>query len=51
VGFQPAGPIDGRLHGRAEFAPELLGRVIVEGTGKNPVRDLLLNSRVDLATQ
>jgi len=51
VGFQPAGPIDVRLSGRAEFDPALLGRVVVEGVGVNPVRELLLGSRVDLATQ
>jgi len=51
VGFQPAGPIDERLSGRAEFDPALLGRVVVEGVGVNPVRELLLGSRVDLATQ
>ncbi len=51
VGFQPAGPIDTRLAGRAELPPETLGRVVVEGVGRNPVRDFVLESRVDLATQ
>jgi arylsulfatase len=51
VGFQPAGPIDERLFGRAEFDPALLGRVVVEGVGVNPVREMLLGPRVDLATQ
>jgi arylsulfatase len=51
VGFQPAGPIDPALHGRAELPPTTLRRVVMETSGRDPVRDALVESRVDLATQ
>jgi hypothetical protein len=51
VGFQPAGPIDPGLAGRAELSPSVLRRVVVEASGRDPVRDSLVESRVDLATQ
>ncbi len=56
VGFQPAGPIDERVTGRAELPPSVLRRVVVELTGRDPVRDSMAAddeaaTRVDLATQ
>jgi arylsulfatase A-like enzyme len=51
VGFQPAGPIDPRLRGRAELPSPVLRRVVMETSGRDPIRDALLESRVDLATQ
>jgi arylsulfatase len=51
VGFQPAGPIDPGLAGRAELSPSVLRRVIVEASGRDPIRDSLVEPRVDLSTQ
>ena len=51
VGFQPAGPINPGLAGRAEMPPSVLRRVVVEASGRDPIRDALAASRVDLATQ
>ncbi len=51
VGFQPAGPINPGLAGRAELPPSVLRRVVVEASGRDPIRDALAASRVDLATQ
>ena len=51
VGFQPAGPIHPGLTGRAELSPTVLRRVVVEASGRDPIRDSLVESRVDLATQ
>jgi hypothetical protein len=51
IGFQPAGPIHAGLNGRAEFSPEVLRRVTVESSGRDPIRDAMVESRVDLATQ
>ncbi len=51
IGFQPAGPIDPSLLGRSELAPTVLRRVVVETSGRDPIRDSLVESRVDLATQ
>ena len=51
VGFQPAGPIEPGLRGRAELLPTVLRRVVVEATGRDPIRDSLIDPRVDLATQ
>jgi arylsulfatase A-like enzyme len=51
VGFQPAGPISPLLRGRAELPPTVLRRVVVEASGRDPIRDSLVESRVDLATQ
>lgn len=50
VGFQPAGPIDPSLVGRSEFAAGVLGRVVIDLIGGDPVRDAM-SWRVDLATQ
>lgn len=50
VGLQPAGPIHPALRGRAELPPTVLGRVVVEASGRDPVREIL-DARVDLATQ
>lgn len=51
VGFQPSGPIDRRLVGRAEMPPAVLRVVEVETSGRDPIRDSLLEPRVELATQ
>jgi len=51
VGFQPAGPIRPGLTGRAELPPTVLRRVVVEASGRDPIRDSLVEARVDLATQ
>jgi hypothetical protein len=51
IGFQPAGPIHPSLTGRAELPPTMLRRVVVEPSGRDPIRDTLVESRVDLATQ
>jgi arylsulfatase len=51
VGFQPAGPIHTGLTGRAELSPAVLRRVVVESSGRDPIRDAMVESRVDLATQ
>jgi arylsulfatase len=51
VGFQPAGPIHAGFRGRGELSPTYLRRVIVEASGRDPIRDAMLESRVDLATQ
>jgi arylsulfatase len=51
VGFQPAGPINPALGGRAELPPTMLRRVVIETSGRDPIRDSLVESRVDLATQ
>ena len=51
VGFQPAGPINPALGGRAELPPTTLRRVVIETSGRDPIRDALVESRVDLATQ
>jgi arylsulfatase len=51
VGFQPAGPVHPGLTGRAELPPEFLRRVVVEASGRDPLRDALREPRVDLATQ
>jgi arylsulfatase len=51
VGFQPAGPVHPTLAGRAGLPPNILRRVIVEASGRDPIRDALLEPRVDLATQ
>jgi arylsulfatase A-like enzyme len=51
VGFQPAGPVDSGLTGRAELSPSVLRRVVVEASGRDPIRDSLVESRVVLATQ
>jgi hypothetical protein len=51
VGFQPAGPINPGLAGRAELPPSVLRRVLVEASGRDPLRDALVEARVDLATQ
>jgi arylsulfatase len=51
VGFQPSGPIDRRLVGRAEMPPGVLRAVEVDTSGRDPIRDALLDPRVDLATQ
>ena len=51
VGFQPAGPIDPQLNGRAELPSSVLHRVVIETSGRDPIRDALVESRVDLATQ
>jgi arylsulfatase len=51
VGFQPAGPIHPGLVGRAELSPTVLRRVVIESSGRDPIRDAMVESRVDLATQ
>jgi arylsulfatase len=51
VGFQPSGPVHPGLVGRAEMSPTVLRRVVVEASGRDPIRDGLLEERVDLATQ
>ncbi len=51
IGFQPAGPINPDLTGRAESTPTVLRRVVIELTGRDPIRDTMLDPRVDLATQ
>jgi len=51
IGFQPAGPIEPGFTGRAELSPEVLRRVVVESIGRDPIRDAMVESRVDLATQ
>ncbi len=51
VGFQPAGPVDERLVGRCELSPEVLRRVRIEALGSDAIRDALVESPVDLATQ
>ena len=51
VGFQPAGPIHPGFIGRGELSPTILRRVVVEASGRDPIRDALVESRVDLATQ
>ena len=52
VGFQPAGPIEPDLRGRSPLTPDVLGRVVVEASGRDPIRDAMVaGSRVDLATQ
>ena len=51
VGFQPGGPIHPGLGGRAALPPATLIRVVVEASGRDPIRDSLVESRVDLATQ
>ena len=51
VGFQPAGSVHPGLDGRAELPPSLLRRVVVEASGRDPIRDALVQQRVDLATQ
>jgi arylsulfatase len=51
VGFQPSGPIHPGLYGRAELSPTVLRRVVVEASGRDPIRDALVEPRVDLATQ
>ena len=50
VGFQPGGPIAPSLGGRAEIAPGVLARVVIEVEGRGgPGR--AARERVDLATQ
>ena len=51
VGFQPAGPIHPGFTGRGELAPTVLRRVVVKSSGRDPIRDAMVESRVDLATQ
>ena len=51
IGFQPAGPIHAGLGGRAELSPTVLRRVTVESSGRDPIRDAMVDSRVNLATQ
>jgi len=53
VGHQPAGPIHPSLTGRREMSPEVLGRVVVEAYGRDPLRDAVegVTERVDLGTQ
>jgi arylsulfatase len=51
VGFQPAGPIHPALVGKAGLPPTVLRRVVIETSGRDPIRDALVESRVDLATQ
>ena len=52
VGFQPAGPINPTLHGHGPSSrPTALRRVVMETSGRDPIRDALVESRVDLATQ
>ncbi|HEX3795186.1 MAG TPA: arylsulfatase [Acidimicrobiales bacterium] len=51
IGFQPAGPIHPGFAGRAELSPTLLRRVVVESSGRDPIRDAMVENRVDLATQ
>ena len=51
IGFQPAGPIHAGLSGRAELSPTVLRRVTVESSGRDPIRDAMVESRVNLATQ
>ena len=49
VGYQPHSPIVGALHGRAEIPTRVLGRVVIETRGRDPIRDP--EQRADLATQ
>ncbi len=60
VGFQATGDIDHALPGRAEMPAGVLRRVIVEISGKDPIRDAMMDAaedqaktptRADLATQ
>jgi arylsulfatase len=51
VGFQPGGPIRAGLIGRAELSPEVLRKVVVEISDRDPIRTIPVGSRVDLATQ
>ena len=60
VGFQATGDIDHALPGRAEMPEGVLKRVIVEISGKDPIRDAMMDAseeqakaptRADLATQ
>ena len=51
VGHQPAGPVHPGLRGRAEMRAGALGWVVVEASGRDPIRDAAFAERVDLATQ
>jgi arylsulfatase len=51
IGFQPAGPINPQLAGRAELPSAVLRRVVIETSGRDPIRDAMVETRVDLATQ
>jgi arylsulfatase len=49
VGYQPHSPIVGALGGRAEIPTSVLGRVVIDTRGRDPIRDP--EQRADLATQ
>ncbi len=49
VGYQPVSPILSDLSGRAEMPPGILGRVVIDTRGRDPIRDP--EARADLATQ
>jgi hypothetical protein len=49
IGFQPAGPIQPGLTGRAELPPAVLRRVVIESARRDGSETS--SSRVDLATQ
>ena len=49
VGYQPVSPIVSELSGRAELPPGILGRVVIDTRGRDPIRDP--EARADLATQ
>ncbi len=49
VGYQPHSPIVGALHGRAEIPTSVLGLVVIDTRGRDPIRDP--EQRADLATQ
>jgi len=51
IGFQPGGPIRSGLIGRAELSPEVLRKVVVEISDRDPIGTIPVGSRVDLATQ
>ena len=51
VGFQPAGPIDPGLNGRAELSPTVLRHVVIESSQPDGSDRPMAESRVDLATQ
>ncbi|MCU1453645.1 MAG: arylsulfatase family protein [Acidimicrobiales bacterium] len=57
VGYQPFGPIDPDLEGRATIPDGVLGTLVVEAKGRDAVRDAVASSdsdledRADLATQ
>src|SRR6202034_358380 len=51
TGFQPAGPIGPTLRGRARLPATVLHRVVIEASGRDLIRDALVEPRVDLATQ